>query len=64
MRQGWHIVLCGLEKWRKQKGIDSGVRRKFKGVTLMPNIGYGSEKMTRHLLPTAFKKFVAHNAKE
>ncbi|KAF5821337.1 putative ribosomal protein L32e [Helianthus annuus] len=59
MCQGWHIVLCGLEKWRKQKGIDSGVRRKFKGVTLMPNIGYGC-----HLLPTAFKKFVAHNAKE
>ena len=46
------------------KGIDSCVRRKFKGCTLMPNIGYGSDKKTRHYLPNGFKKFVVHNVKE
>lgn len=27
----------------------------------MPNIGYGSNKKTRHLLPNGFKKFVVRN---
>ena len=30
----------------------------------MPNIGYGSDKKTRHYLPNKFKKFVVHNVKE
>ena len=39
--------------WRRPKGIDSRVRRKFKGCgVIMPNIGYGSNKKTRHLLPS------------
>jgi large subunit ribosomal protein L32e len=50
--------------WRRPKGIDSRVRRKFKGCTLIPNIGYGSDKKTRHYLPNGFQKFVVHNAKE
>merc|ERR1712133_172630 len=49
--------------WRKPKGIDNRVRRKFKGMYLMPNIGYGSAK-TRHMLPTGFRKVLVHNIKE
>jgi large subunit ribosomal protein L32e len=30
----------------------------------MPNIGYGSNKKTRHLMPNGFKKFVVSNVKE
>merc|ERR1711862_674781 len=49
------------ESWRRSKGIDSRLRRKFKGKVLMPNIGYGSNKKARHMLKSGFKKFLIHN---
>ena len=50
--------------WRRPRGIDCPVRRKFRGYARTPKAGYGSNKKTRHLLPNYKKKYLVHNMKE
>jgi len=50
--------------WRRPKGIDSRVRRRFKGNLPMVKIGYGTNAKHRHILPNGFLKFRVNNVKE
>lgn len=52
------------EAWRKPKGIDNRVRRRFRGQFPMPKIGYGSNAKTKFLSPDGFKRILVKNVKD
>merc|ERR1712046_277658 len=49
--------------WRKPRGVDSPIRRKFRGQQVMPNIGQKQAKR-RHMLPTGFRKLLIRSEKD
>jgi len=59
-----HIRLGAQETYRKPKGIDCRMRRRFSGTRPMAKIGYGSDKKTKFLRPNHYYTFLVHNVKD
>mmetsp|Transcript_36210 Transcript_36210/g.35149 ORF Transcript_36210/g.35149 Transcript_36210/m.35149 type:complete len:134 (-) Transcript_36210:117-518(-) len=55
---------CVDDSWRRPKGIDSRVRRRFRSLNLLPSIGYGTNKKTRHMGPDGFLKFLVRSPQD
>ena len=61
LRHEFHDFAKLKATWRRPRGIDNRLRRRFRGQAKMTKIGFGSDNKTKFVLPNGFKKFLVNN---
>jgi large subunit ribosomal protein L32e len=59
--ESWRYIRL-KENWRRPKGLDHKIRKKFKGWPAAVSIGYGGPKIARGLHPSGYKEILIYNA--
>jgi len=64
--QWWKVIRLRNKKesWRRPRGIHNKVRKKLKGRISMVEVGYGSPRKVKGLLPNGKKPVLVHNVEE
>ncbi|BFI73220.1 50S ribosomal protein L32e [Nanoarchaeota archaeon] len=52
------------DSWRRPKGIHNKIKKKLKGRPKMVEVGYGSPKEVKGLLPNGKKPVIVYNVEE
>jgi large subunit ribosomal protein L32e len=58
--ESWRYVRL-KENWRRPKGLDHKIRKKFKGWPAAVSVGYGGPKIARGLHPSGYKEILVYN---
>jgi len=64
--QWWKVIKLRNKKesWRRPRGIHNKIRMKLKSRVSMVEVGYGSPREVRGLLPNGKKSVLVHNIEE
>jgi large subunit ribosomal protein L32e len=61
--ESWRYAKLS-ESWRRPRGLDHKMRRKFKGWPPTVSTGYKGPKIARGLHPSGYREIIVHNTEE